>query len=156
MRHRQERVRRRGVKSGQRNYGHGGPFTDRLQDDLPVAAALVLLETQHGDARLPSLLGKAIEVGLCLIGPQHTAEASPAHVESAVPERRPVVLGISQATQVGVLDAGLSERLPEPSLAEALLAADGRESYVRHDVDTAVEERGDERVDVPAFVSSGP
>ena len=56
MRHRQGRVQERGVKSGQGNYGYGGPFTDRLQDDLPVAAALVLLETQHGDTRLPSLL----------------------------------------------------------------------------------------------------
>ena len=156
MRHRQGRVQERRTKSGQGNDGHRGPFADRVQNDLPVAAALVLLEAQDRDPGLPGMLREALKIGLRLLGPQHPTEASPAHVESAVPERCPVVLGIAQATQVRVLDAGLGERLPEPSLAEALLAADRRKPYVRHDIDTAVEERGDKRIDVPAFVPSRP
>lgn len=156
MRHRQGRVQERGVKSGQGNYGHGGPLADRLQDDLSVAAAFVFLETQHRDPGLPGMLREALKIGLRFLGPQHPTEPGPAHVEAAIPERRPVVLGIAQATQVGVFDAGLGECLPEPSLAEALLAADRCKPYIRHDVNTAVEEGGDERVDVPAFVPSGP
>lgn len=38
------------MKSGQGNYRYGGPLANRLQDDLPVAAALVLLEVQHRHA----------------------------------------------------------------------------------------------------------
>jgi hypothetical protein len=54
---------------------------------------------------------------------------------------------------VRVLDVGLRKCLPEAGLAEALLATDRREPYVRRDIDTALEERGYKRVDIPA---SGP
>ena len=50
MRYGQECVQERGVKSGQGNYRHGGPLANRFQDDLPVAAAFVLLEAQHRHA----------------------------------------------------------------------------------------------------------
>lgn len=111
---------------------------------------------QHSDPGPPGMLGEAIEVALCLLGPQQSTESGPAHFKAAAPERLPVVLRISQATQVGVRDASLCRRLPETGLAEALFAADRREPDVRHHIDTAVEERGDERVAVPAVVPRGP
>src|SRR6476660_8141587 len=108
-----------------------------------MAAALVLLEAQHRDPGLPGVLRKPLKIGLRILGVQHPTEPSPAYIKAAVPERRRVVLGISQATQVRVLDAGLGKRPSEAGLAEALLAADRCEPYVRHDIDTAVEEGGD-------------
>ncbi len=74
------------------------------------------------------------------------------HIQATVPERRPVVLGISQTPEMGVLDACLGQRQSEAGLAEAGLAADGREPYIGHDINTAVDERGDERGDVATFV----
>lgn len=49
-----------------------------------------------------------------------------------------------------------SASVPPRRLAEALLAADRGEPHIRHDTDAAVDERGDERVDVPPFVSGRP
>lgn len=124
MRHVQERAQERGVKSGQGNYGHGGPLANRLQDDLPVAAALVLLEAQHRHSRLPGVLREAVKVGLRLLGLQQATEACSPYFEAAVPEGLPVVLRVAQATQVRVFDSGFSQCLPEAGLAEALLTAD--------------------------------
>lgn len=97
MRCGQERVQERGVKSGQGNYRHGGSIANRLQDDLPVAAALVLLEAQHRHPRLLGMLREAVKVGLCLLGPQQATEARASHLDPAVPEGLPVVLRIAQA-----------------------------------------------------------
>lgn len=59
MRLRQGRVQGRRAKSGQGNYGDSSSLADRLQDDLPMAATLVLLEAQHRDPGPPSVLGDA-------------------------------------------------------------------------------------------------
>ncbi|EGJ75710.1 hypothetical protein STTU_2921 [Streptomyces sp. Tu6071] len=120
------------------------PVADRLQDDLPVTATLVLFEAQHRDPRRSGVLCQAVKVGLCLFGSQQATEARAPHFDAAVPEGLSIVLRIAQATKVRVLDAGLGQGLPEAGLAEALLAADRGEPYVRYNTDVTVDERGDE------------
>lgn len=102
------------------------------------------------------MLREAVKVGLRFLGLKQATETCPPYLEAAVSEGLTVVLRIAQATQVRVLDTGLRQGISEAGLAEALLATDRREPYVRHDTDVAVDERGDERVDVPPFVSGGP
>ncbi len=107
-----------------------------------MAAALVLLETQHGAPRRSGVRCEAVKVG-GLFGPlQATERARP--TSTRPPRRAPDCPSVYPGTQVRVLDTGFGQNLTEAGLAEALLAADLGEPYIRHDTDAAVDERGDE------------
>lgn len=101
----QGRVRKPGAKSGQGIHRDRDSASDRLQDDLPVTEALVLLEAQHRYPRRSGVLCEAVKVGLGFLGPQEATEARTTHFDAAVPEGLAIVLRIAQATQVCVLDA---------------------------------------------------
>lgn len=88
---------------------------------LAVAAALVLLEAQHRHPRLLGMPREAVKAGLCLLGPQQATEARASHRDPAVPKGLAIVLGITQATQVRVLDAGFGQGPPRRVLLKPFL-----------------------------------
>lgn len=149
-------VRGVGAKSGQRHRGYINALADLGQHHVSVAAALVLLEAENRHAGPARLFGELVQGRLGFVGPQKAAEAGPAHADAAVPERRPVVLGVPQGAEVGVFDAGLAEGLSEAGLAEARLAADRVQPDVGHDIDPALDEGSDEGTDVPSLIAGGP
>jgi hypothetical protein len=115
---------------------------EQLEQDLPMTPAVVRLETQQGDTPLPAKLFDPIEslLGYAVVQQSAIPCACLGQFVWTASEASPVVLRVSKAPQVLVLDAYGLRSCSKCPLAEPPLTRDRRQP----DVDQGPHAKADE------------
>jgi hypothetical protein len=121
---------------------------------LPVTALRLALDAQQGNPLIPHPGPQLIERGLGLRRVKQCSEPCPA-VGITLPERLPVVPGISERGQMQVLDASCRKCASELPFGQAWLPRQGRQPHIHEHVYTRFGQRDDKILCATPFISDG-
>src|SRR3954447_13633347 len=118
-----------------------------------MAVLLIAFETHHGDVTSFCEVRQLRHLGHRSGRIEQSSIDGATGLDVVAAERRPVLLRISQRTEMAILDACGVERLAQRGLAEPTTSAHRVQAHVDEYVDVAPSEVGDELIDVAALVS---